>query len=217
MDTNSLAVDQARQRVEKMRARLLRLGDDELDLIFREARTHNAWQTRPVPNDLLRSVAELASMGPTSVNSLPARFVFITTPESKRRLKPHVGKQNAQKTMDAPVTAIIAYDRTFYRSMPTTFPQALHFSDHFKNDANLAQITAFRNGSLQGGYFIIAARALGLDCGPMSGFNNDSLDQEFFPDGDTKSNFLCNIGYGDLSGVFPRNNRLPFEDFCEIL
>ncbi len=192
------------------------VNDDALDQIFRAARTHNKWQEKPVSPALLMALYDLMRMGPTSANTSPARILFVTSPEAKARLKPHLAPGNVDKTMAAPVTAIIAHDLKFAEQMPKLFPARPQMKDAFQ-DEKAAALSAFRNGSLQGGYFIIAARALGLDCGPMSGFNNDGVDAEFFPKGTVKSNFLCNLGYGDPAGVYPRNPRLSFDEACQIL
>ena len=184
-------------------------------VIFEDARTHTAWQERPVTDDLLRRVYDLAKLGPTSSNCCPMRVVFVKTAEAKARLKPCLNEGNVDKTMKAPATAIVAYDTLFYDLLPRLFPQK-DFRSIFAASAELAQITAFRNGSIQGGYFILAARALGLDCGPMSGFDNAKLDAEFFPDGRWKSNFLCNLGKGDPAKVFARSPRLTFEEACRL-
>jgi 3-hydroxypropanoate dehydrogenase len=184
--------------------------------IFGEARTNSVWQERPVPDDLLRRVYDIAKMGPTSANSCPMRVVFVKSAEAKARLKPCLNEGNVEKTMKAPATAIIAYDTQFYDLLPRLFP-ARDMRTGYASDPELALATAFRNGSIQGGYFIIAARSLGLDCGPMSGFNNAKLDAEFFPDGRWKSNFLCNLGYGDHTKLHPRNPRPSFEEACRIL
>ena len=184
--------------------------------IFEEAHTHNGWQDKPVPDDLLRRVYDLAKFGPSCANSCPMRVVFVKSAEAKARLKPSLNEGNVEKTMKAPATAIIAYDTEFYELLPRLSPQR-DFRSVYANNPPLAQETAFRNGSMQGGYFIIAARALGLDCGPMSGFDNAKVDAEFFPDGRWKSNFLCNLGYGDPAQVRPRNPRPSFEEACRIL
>jgi 3-hydroxypropanoate dehydrogenase len=184
--------------------------------IFEDARTHTAWQERPVSHELLRRVYDLAKMGPTSSNCCPMRVVFVESAEAKARLKPCLSEGNVGKTMSAPATAVIAYDSRFYDLLPTLFPHR-DLRAGFANNAELAQTTAFRNGSLQGAYFIIAARALGLDCGPMSGFDNERVDAEFFPDGRWRSNFLCNVGYGDPAKLRPRNPRPSFEEACLIL
>lgn len=190
--------------------------DAALDQIFREARTHNVWLPKPVPIELLRQAYELAALGPTSANTSPARFVFLTTHEAKNRLRPALSANNVEKTMLAPVTAIIAYDIEFHEKLPKLFPHA-DARAWFTGNAALIQETAFRNGSLEGAYFILAARALGLDCGPMSGFDQAKVNAEFFPDGKWKANFLCNLGYGDSSKLFPRNPRLSFEEAARVL
>lgn len=192
------------------------ISDDALDTIFRAAHTHNRWQDKPVSPAILMAVYDLMRWGPTSANCSPARIVFVVSSAAKERLKPHLNPGNVDKTMAAPATAILAYDLDFAERLPFLFPNAPDAKTWFSNPAH-AERTAFRNGSLQGGYFIIAARALGLDCGPMSGFDNDGLDREFFPDGRIKSNFLCNLAYGDPAEVHPRNPRLSFDDACRIL
>lgn len=192
------------------------LNDAGMDLIFRNARTHNAWTDKPVSEVTLRALYDLMRNGPTSANGSPARLLFLTTEEAKLRLKPALSEGNMAKTLAAPVTVIVAHDLKFYELMPKLFPHEPDAKNWFKAP-EVAQVTAFRNGTLQGAYMMIAARAVGLDCGPMSGFDNAILDQEFFPDGQVKSNFLCNLGYGDPEGLFPRSPRLEFEEACEIL
>ena len=187
-----------------------------LDQLFREARTHNAWLPKPVPAELLREIYGLARFGPTSANISPARFVFLTTPAAKARLQPALSPGNVEKTMSAPVTVIVAWDTQFYDKLPKLFPQR-DMRSVFAGKQALIDETAFRNGSLEGGYFILAARALGLDCGPMSGFDQGKVNAEFFPDGKWKANFLCNLGYGDRTKLFPRNPRLDFEEACVVL
>jgi 3-hydroxypropanoate dehydrogenase len=187
-----------------------------LDQLFHEARTHSAWLPEPVPVELLRKAYELSRLGPTSANASPARFVFLTTPEAKARLKPALAPLNVDKTMSAPVTAIIAWDTEFHEALPRLFPHA-DMRAYFVGNQPLIHETAFRNSSLQAGYFILAARALGLDCGPMSGFDAGKLNAEFFPDGKWKVNLLCNLGYGDPSKLFPRSPRLEFEEAAEVL
>jgi 3-hydroxypropanoate dehydrogenase len=155
--------------------------------------------------------------GPTSMNCTPARVLFLRTREAKERLRPFLMQANVDKTLAAPVTAIVAYDAKFYDRLPQVFPHYAGAREIFANNADLAQITAMRNGTLQGGYFIMAARALGLDCGPMSGFDNAKVDAEFFGGEPLKSNFLCNLGHGDASKLFPRNPRLEFEEACRLL
>lgn len=192
------------------------LSSEDLDIIFREARTHFAWRPEPVPLELLKQVYELARLGPTSANSSPARFLFITTPEAKERLIPALAPGNVDKTRAAPVTVIVAYDTEFHEQLPQLFPQR-DMRSVFAGNSAVIQETALRNGSLQGAYFIIAARALGLDCGPMSGFSQEKVNAEFFPDGKWKANFLCNLGHGDASKLFPRNPRLSFQEACRVL
>ena len=192
------------------------LSPEALDILFRKARTHNAWLDQPVSDDLLRQIYDLMKWGPTSANTSPARILFLRTPQAKERLRPALSPVNVDKTMQAPVTAILAYDLKFYEHLPKLFPNNPGMRDWFSNSPELAQTTAFRNSSLQGGYFILAARAVGLDCGPMSGFDNAKVDAEFFPS-NVKSNFLCNLGYGDHSKLFPRNPRLDFDEACQLL
>ena len=192
------------------------LDDKTLDLLFRNARTHNGWIDKPVSDATLRAVYDLLKMAPTSANCSPARLLFVRSDEAKARLKPCLNPGNVDKTMAAPATAIIAYDLEFYENLPKLFPQTDAKSWFAGKDAFI-EATAFRNSSLQGAYMILAARALGLDCGPMSGFDNRKLDAEFFPEGKLRSNFLCNLGYGDASKLFPRNPRLAFDEACKIL
>jgi 3-hydroxypropanoate dehydrogenase len=192
------------------------VSKDCIDQIFREARTHNVWLPQPVPAELLRQVYELAALGPTSANTTPARFVFLTTPQGKERLRPALAPANVEKTMAAPVTVIVAWDTEFHEKLPKLFPHK-DMRSVFLGKPDLIEATAFRNSSLEGGYFILAARALGLDCGPMSGFDAAKVNAEFFPDGKWKSNFLCNLGYGDPTKLFPRNPRLSFDEACLVL
>jgi 3-hydroxypropanoate dehydrogenase len=187
------------------------INDEALDVIFRAARTHRHWLDKPVSPALLMAIYDLMRWGPTSGNTNPGRIVFVTSPEAKERLKPHLDAGNVEKTMTAPVTAILGYDFDFPRHMQKLNPRAGAFADAAAN-----QVTAFRNGSLQGAYFIIAARALGLDCGPMSGFDNAGVDREFFAGTAVKSNFLCNLGYGDPAKLYPRGARLSFDEACRI-
>ena len=194
----------------------LPISDDALDTIFRGARTFRRWQDKPVSQALLMAIYDLMRLGPTSGNCSPARIVFVVSREAKERLKPHLDEGNVEKTMSAPATAVVGFDLDFAERLPFLFPQVPDAKDTYK-DPVLAERVAFRNGSLQGGYFIIAARALGLDCGPMSGFDNAGVDREFFADSRVRSNFLCNIGYGDPEGMGPRNPRLSFEEACRIL
>jgi len=194
----------------------IKISDQALDQIFREARTHNAWLQKQVPAEALRQAYELARWGPTSANSSPARFVFLTSEAAKARLLPALAPLNVDKTKAAPVTVIIAWDTEFYEKLPKLFPHK-DMRSMFRGNADLIEATAFRNSSLEGGYFILAARALGLDCGPMSGFDAGKVNAEFFPDGKWKSNFLCNLGYGDHTKLFPRNPRLFFDEACLVL
>lgn len=208
-----------------------RLGEEAFDVLFRNARTHNAWQDKPVSDEMLHQLYELMRWGPTSANCCPARILFLRTPQAKERLRPALSPGNVEKTMRAPVTAIIGSDARFYEKLPKLFPHNPGMRDLFAKSPDLAETTAFRNGTLQGGYFLLAARALGLDCGPMSGFDNAKVDHEFFPDsaegdrsateavttGCIKSNFLCNLGYGDPAKLYPRNARLEFDEACQLL
>lgn len=187
-----------------------------LDQLFREARTHNAWQSREVTDEQLRILYDLTKFGPTSANCSPARIFFIKSAQAKERLGPALAETNREKTLSAPVTAIIGSDQEFYEKLPQLFPHADARSWFVGNDELIAS-TAFRNSSLQGAYLILAARSLGLDCGPMSGFDNDKVDAEFFKGTPIKSNFLVNIGYGDAGVLFPRSPRLSFDEACNIL
>jgi 3-hydroxypropanoate dehydrogenase len=192
------------------------ISQEALDQLFREARTHSTWLPEPAPVELLRKAYELARLGPTGANGSPARFVFLTTPAAKTRLKPVLAPGNIDKTMAAPVTVIIAWDTEFHEHLPRLFPQA-DVRSYFVGNKPLIEENAFRNSSLQAAYFILAARALGLDCGPMSGFDADKLNAAFFPDGKWKVNLLCNLGYGDPSKLHSRNPRLNFEEASVIL
>jgi 3-hydroxypropanoate dehydrogenase len=192
------------------------LDDAALDQLFRTARTHRAWRDQAVSDETLRAIYELMKWGPTSSNCCPARIVFVKTPEAKARLEPALDAGNIKQTMAAPATAIIGYDLEFYEKLPLLAPQR-DLRSEFVGKPELIRTTAFRNGSLQGGYLIVAARALGLDCGPMSGFDNAKVDAEFFPDGRYKSNFLINLGRGDGKNLWPRNPRLDFAEACTVL
>ncbi|HUX78139.1 MAG TPA: malonic semialdehyde reductase [Alphaproteobacteria bacterium] len=194
-----------------------KIAEDCLKQIFHEARTHNMWQDKPVSNELLQDVFDIMRLGPTSANCSPLRILYLKSKEAKERLRPHLSPGNVDKTMLAPATALLAYDLEFYDYLPQLFPFA-EAKSWFEGKHSFTEDTAFRNSSLQGGYFIIAARACGLDCGPMSGFSNEGLDKEFFPEGRYKSNFLCNLGYGDPAGLpGPRAPRLSFDEACKIL
>jgi 3-hydroxypropanoate dehydrogenase len=191
------------------------LDDAALDTLFRTARTQNKWDGQGVSDDELRALYELLKFGPTSANSSPARFVFVRSLEGKEKLKPALSAGNLDKTMVAPVTVIVAYDPTFYDKLPVLFPHA-DAKSWFSSSPALAEETAFRNGTLQGAYLIVAARALGLDCGPMSGFDKAKVDEAFFTENGWKSNFLVNLGHGDPAGVFSRSPRLSFEEACVL-
>jgi 3-hydroxypropanoate dehydrogenase len=192
------------------------LNDADLDTLFRTARSHNRWLDKPVTPQILMAMYDLLRWGPTSANCSPARFVFLVSQEAKERLKPHLSRGNIEKTMTAPVCAIVAYDVKFAERLPELYPYDPSAKNWFTGEAH-AEHTAFRNGTLQGGYLIMAARAVGLDCGPMSGFDNAGVDREFFPEGHIKSNFLCCLGYGDANGLISRQPRLAFDDACKIL
>ena len=188
-----------------------------LDLLFREARTHNKWHEDAVSDETIHELYGVLKQGPTSANCSPARFLFLRTKEAKERLAPALSSGNLAKTMAAPVTVIVAYDPKFYERLPFLFPHNPDATSWFTSNESLAATTAFRNGTLQGGYLIMAARALGLDTGAMSGFDNAKVDAEFLADRGWRSNFLVNLGKGDHSGVFNRSPRLPFEDACVML
>jgi 3-hydroxypropanoate dehydrogenase len=207
------------------------IDDAALDVLFRQARTHTAWQSRPVTDDTLRNLYDILKWAPTSANASPARFAFLRSNEAKARLRPALAPLNVEKTMTAPVTVIIAYDLKFYEHLQTLFPQNPGMAKLFESNPEMVEATAKRNSSLQGAYLIMAARALGLDCGPMSGFDHAKVDeeffaagkpcfgcdQEFFPEGHVKTNFLCNLGYGDPGKLHPRLPRLPFAEACSLL
>ena len=193
-----------------------KLPDRCLDQIFRDARTHNAWRDKDFPDSLLHELVDLVKLGPTSANCSPARFLFVKSRAAKERLKPHLSEGNRDKTMKAPVCTIIGYDLDFYRHLPKLFPHA-DAKSWFEGDAKKIQETAFRNGTLQGAYLIVAARALGLDTGPMSGFDNNAVDREFFAGTNIKSNFLCSLAYGDASVLFPRSPRFAFDEMARIV
>lgn len=207
------------------------LNDEALDQLFRQARTFSYWLEKPVSDETLRQLYDLLKYGPTSVNACPARFLFLRTREAKERLVPALAPGNVQKTLTAPVTIIIGFDLRFFDQLPKLAPQNPAYKEMFEQAPELADVTARRNSSLQGAYLILAARALGLDCGPMSGFDNTKVDQEFFGSGKevegcdqeffplthVRSNFLCNLGYGDRSHLHPRQPRLSFEEACSLL
>lgn len=191
------------------------LDDAALDALFRTARTHNYFSDEPVSEVTLRALFELVKMGPTSANGLPGRFVFVTSEEGKAKLAPALSKQNRDKTLKAPVCVIVAHDVAWHDNLPRFFPHADAKSWFAGNEASITE-TAFRNGSLMGAYLIMAARALGLDCGPMSGFDKAKVDEAFFPDGRWKANFLVNLGRGDGKDMFERLPRPDFDEFCRI-
>jgi len=208
-----------------------RLDDRSLDALFREARTHYKWLPRPVSDETLRELYEVLKWAPTSANAAPARFAFVRSKEAKERLRPALAPMNVEKVMTAPVTVIVAYDVKFYENLTKLFPHNPNMGQMFAANPELTETTAKRNSSLQGAYLILAARALGLDCGPLSGFDNSKVDeeffaagkpcfgceQEFFPEGHVRSNFLCNLGYGDPASVMPRLPRLAFTEACSML
>jgi 3-hydroxypropanoate dehydrogenase len=192
--------------------------NDYSDRLFREARSQNGWTSQPVPDEKLRELYDLMKWGPTSVNCSPARLVFVRTAEAKAKLKEALSPGNVEKAMSAPVVAIVGYDTQFYEQLPKLFPHNAGVKAWFEGaeKAAFAQTTAFRNSSMQGGYLIAAARAVGLDCGPMSGFDNAKLDAAFFAGTPVKSNFICGLGYGDRSKLFARSPRLAFEEACSL-
>ena len=208
-----------------------KVDDAALDTLFREARSYSKWQQKPIPDATLRDLYDLLKWAPTSANGEPARFAFLRTKEAKERLRPALAPLNVEKTMTAPVTVIVAYDLRFYEQLPKLFPQNPGMAKLFESNAEMVETTAKRNSSLQGAFMMMAARSLGLDCGPMSGFDQAKVDeeffatgkpcfgcdQEFFPEGHVKTNFLCNLGYGDPSGLFPRLPRLSFNEACSLL
>jgi len=207
------------------------VNDQALDTMFREARSYSKWLPRPVSDETLRNLYDLLKWGPTSANGSPARFAFLRSKEAKERLRPALAPLNVAKTMTAPVTVIVGYDLKFYDQLPRLFPQNPGMAQLFERNPDLIETTAKRNSSLEGAYMMMAARALGLDCGPMSGFDQMKVDeeffaagkpcfgcdQEFFPEGHVKSNFLCNLGYGDPATLHPRLPRLPFSEACSLL
>jgi 3-hydroxypropanoate dehydrogenase len=199
-----------------LRGRIDRLSGDAIDLILRDARSHYAWTDKPIPDGLLEEIYDITINGATSMNTLPARFVFVKTPEGKERLAKSLKPQNVGKMMGAPVTAIIAHDMDFWHELPFLFP---HEDRRHLFDGNPAycEDTAYRNGTLQGAYFMIAARAVGLDVGAMSGFSNKIVDEEFFAGTSLKSNFLCNIGYADETALFQKLPRFAFDQICTFV
>jgi len=215
-DSLAIARAQAQQTVRSLRERISKLNDDSIDLVLRQARSHYAWTNRPVSRETLATIYEIMAAGPTSMNCCPARFVFVTTLQGKERLAKSLKEKNIDKMMAAPVSVIIAHDLDFWKELLFLFPHEDR-RGHFRDKPGHAQVTAFRNATLQGAYFMIAARAMGLDVGAMSGFANEIVDAEFFPESTVKSNFLCNIGYADESALFQRLPRLPFSKACKFL
>lgn len=192
------------------------LDSSMLDQLFLRARSHNGWLDRDIPETLLRQLYATLRQGPTSSNCCPARFVFVRSPEAKRKLLPALKGHNGEKMLQAPVTAIVAFDSRFFEFLPELFP-AYDAAAPYRDNPEATHVAALRNSSLQGAYLILAARALGLDCGPMSGFDNAQVDATFFPDGRWKSNFLCSLGYGDASRLRPAGPRLSFEEACRLI
>lgn len=201
----------------ELKKRISEADPDTLALLLTEARTHYGWKDTPVSEDQLRQLFDIAIMGPTSMNQQPIRIVFVTSAEQKERLKPALLPGNVIKTMGAPVTAILGFDTAFYENMPRLFPPNPNARDIFANNLEKAEVDAFRNGTLQAAYFMIAARAIGLDVGPMSGFDNKAVDNLFFAGTTTKSNFLCNLGHADVTKIFRRLPRLSFDDAATII
>lgn len=192
------------------------ISDEALGIIFRNARSFDEYTDKPVSDVTLRAAYDLYRYGPTSANCSPTRIIFLKSDAAKERLRPCLSDINVDKVLAAPVTALISYDTQFYELLPQLFPSQPTARSWFDGDVDVANITAFRNGTLQGAYFIIAARAVGLDCGPMSGFDNAAADAEFHPEGQIKSNFLCTLGYGDPTNLIERSPRPDFDQICEI-
>ena len=207
----------ARESVRKLRERIATLDEDGLDLIFRGARSHNGWMPRPIPEELLHAIYDIARIGPTSANCCPARFLFLTSDSSKTDLAATCLPENVEKVVTAPVVAIIGHDVKFYEHMSFLFAHDPDICGYIAKNLEHAEETAFRNGTLQGAYLMIAARALGLDCGPMSGFDNAMVDQRFFPDSTVRSNFICGIGYGKPERLYQRLPRFAFDEACKII
>jgi len=211
-----LARAQAQEYVRNLRARKSVLDDDSIDVILRGARSHYAWTDKPVSREILETLYEITAAGATSMNTCPARFVFVTSDEGKQRLSKSLKDKNIEKMVSAPVTAIIAYDLDFWHQLPFLFPHEDR-RPFFEGKDQYIEDTAYRNSTLQGAYFMIAARALGLDVGAMSGFSNQIVDEEFFSDKPWKSNFLCNLGYADESALFQKLPRFAFDEACSFL
>jgi 3-hydroxypropanoate dehydrogenase len=211
-----IAREEAQASFRSLKAAKPALDQASNDVILSNARSHYAWQDRPVSDDLIRQLYDLTAQGPTSMNTCPARFIFVKSPEGKARLAKSLKAKNIDKMMDAPVTAIISHDLEFWRDLPFLFPHEDR-RPHFEGKLEHSEVTAFRNGTLQGAYLMIAARALGLDVGAMSGFSNEIVDEEFFSGTTQKSNFLCNIGYADENALFQKLPRFTFEQACSFL
>lgn len=212
------ALAAAHARIEAYRSRIRKLDDDAADLLFREARSHNAWQDRDVTDDQLREIWDLMKFGPTSANTMPGRLLFLRSREAKEKLKPSLAPPNVDKTMAAPVVALLAYDTRFFDDFARLYPIRPEMADRWKNDEAAAAGLAMHQGTMQGAYLILAIRAVGLDAGPMLGFEREVADKAFFEGTTWKSNFVCNIGYGDLEGVKgPRFYRYAFDEACRIL
>ena len=216
-DPNAAADQAARDAAKAFQSQGLTADDTTLQLLFTEARTHYGWQDRDVSEDTLKAMYEIAKMGPTSMNQQPMRIIFIRSGEAKDRLEPCLFDANRPKMRSAPVTAIIAFDLNFFEELPKLFPPNPNAQDIFSGNATAAQVNAFRNGTLQGAYVMLAARAVGLDVGAMSGFDNAKVDEEFFHGTSLKSNFLINLGYADTSKIFRRLPRLTYDDVCQTL
>lgn len=215
-EEQKLAISKAQETFSKIKEDADLLNDKQLDLLFGQARSMNGWKDQDVSNEILYSLYELTKMGPTSTNSCPARFVFIKSDEMKEKIKPALLPNNVDKCMTAPVITIIGYDLDFSDHMGKLFPH-MDVAPMYKGNSDMNFATAFRNSSLQGAYLMVVARALGLDCGPMSGFNNELVDEEFFSGTNIKSNFLCCLGYGDPSKIFFRLPRFDFDEVCKIV
>ncbi|WP_306261141.1 malonic semialdehyde reductase [Pararhizobium sp. IMCC21322] len=205
----------AQEDVRDLRSKISHLGEDEIGLMLTRARSHYAWQDKPVTDEQLKQIYDITKMGSTSMNCCPARFVFVKSAAGKDRLAKALKPTNVPKVMKAPVTAIIAFDKEFWTELPRLFPHEDR-RGHFRDKEKHSYDTAFRNSTLQGGYFMMAARAIGLDTGPISGFSNEIVDAEFFAGTTIASNFLCNLGYADESALFQRLPRFDFEDVCEF-
>ncbi len=215
-ETGASPVQRAQAAVRALRDRKARLDDDAIDVILRDARSHYAWTDRPVSDDMLKTLFEITIQGPTSMNTCPARFVFVRSEAGKDRLAKSLKAKNIDKMRAAPVTAIIAWDPLYWHRLDFLFPHEDR-KPLFEGKEQYAHDTAFRNSTLQGAYFMIAARAMGLDVGAMSGFSNAAVDEEFFGENGWKSNFLCNIGYADETALFQKLPRFQFDDVCEVI